>query len=366
VVIVEETPDQTKVIHVVDSRLQQTEHHLRNTILLVEEKLAKSELNPSSFVILLLRHAGVSEQIGVGQFLLLAKEDYERAWQYTSHPDYQRYISWKLGDLNSRLGNSADALLWWDRSSQLTQESRGDSGDVSTSGFRIPQTPLAQRILSSILVSKSAHLAASGKLKDAQALEESALELLRSIRPPDTIASASPPQALHALYLLQRSSLLSMHLAEVLRAQRRPVLSSIQWLSSAAESSERVARILTGSQLLTSSNPDEENPSTRSKNNQLLPVYTDSLSMNSPASALLRDARRTVAEAWNMMGILHEDYEGPRSRSALHCYERAVNWAGTAKPKGDDLQAADDILDSDWKIYWANYQRLKNAQERSE
>ncbi|KAF8910936.1 hypothetical protein CPB84DRAFT_1842212 [Gymnopilus junonius] len=357
--VIIEDPAQSQSIHVVDSRLQQTEHHLWNAILLAEKKLAKSELNPSSFMILLLRHAAVSEQIGVGPFPRLAKEDYERAWQYSSDPTYRQFIAWRLGDLDHRMGHDTDALFWWDRSSRLAQEVNQKGGAPPTGIFRIPQTPLAQRILSSVLVSRSAYLAASGKLKDAQTLEESALELLRSIPFPESIASASPPQALHALYLLQRSSLLSIHLAEVLHAQRRPVRFSMQWLASAAESSERVARILTNS-----SHADTQKESTGPKNNKLLPVYTGSYSMNNSASALLRDARRTAAEAWNMMGILHEDHEGLKSRLAFECYQRAVNWAGTVKESGKDLQAADDVLDSDWKIYWANYQRLKNVQER--
>ena len=357
-VVIEES-SQPRSLHVIDSRLQQAEYHLWNAISLTEDKFAKNQVNPSTFVALLLRHAAVSEQIGVGPFPRLAKEDYERAWQYSSDPNLRQFIAWRLGDLNHRMGHDTDAVLWWDRASQLTQGSNQDDGSRPTSIFSVPQTPLAQRVLSSVLVSKSAYLAASGNFKDAQVLEESALELLRSIPSPESIASASPPQALHSLYLLQRSSLLSMHLAEVLHAQRRPIPSSVQWLASAAESSERVARILTGSP----SHADTEKQNTIPNNKQLLPVYAKSNSMNNPAKALLRDARRTTAEAWNMMGILYEDYEGAKSHSAFECYERAVDWAGTAKGSDGECQPADDVLDSDWEIYWANYQRLKTVQE---
>ncbi|PPQ86246.1 hypothetical protein CVT25_005575 [Psilocybe cyanescens] len=369
-VMVEETTpggnssnNQTKAIHVVDARLYETERHLRNAILLIKEKLSKNGLGSHAFAMLLLRHAGILEQLGHDVHISLAKEEYECAWQYCTTPQYQEFIAWKLGDLNSRLGHNNEAIQWWNKSIQLIQESSQGSVDVSTGNQLIPHSPLAQRILASILVSKSSHLAASGNFEEAQALEESALHFLRSIRHPDSISATSSPQALHALYLLQRSSLLSIHQAEVLHAQRRPLNTSIQWLSSAAESSERVVQILTGTKSDSPSTSDRSNPSIYSKNiAELLPVYTDSSSMNTPARALLRDARRTAAEAWNMMGILHEKRDGTGSRPALECFERAVIWAGTVEGKNQSVGPAKDTLHSDWHIYWSNYQRAKNIQ----
>ncbi|KAF8964678.1 hypothetical protein BDZ97DRAFT_2005506 [Flammula alnicola] len=334
------TMDQAEAENVVDASLQQTEIYMR-------EAIERSH----ALATLLLRHAAVLEQLG-DRKISLAKEEYERALQYFSDPGHQAFIAWKIGDLSSRLGHDEDAFIWWTKASQIAQ-GPGQPAGTTSSALSIPQSPLAQRILSSIFVSESALLARSGKLTEARAIEETALNFLRSIRPPESFASASAPQALHALYLLQRSSLLSIHLAEVLHAQHHPEFSSIQYLTSAAESSERVARLLTGSQIQKSSDSDTENQSTPAINIQeLLPMYTRSRSMNTPANALLRDARRTAAEAWHLLGILYEDREGTKSPKALGCFERAINWAGTVTPDGQGLQAADDILESDWHIYW--------------
>ncbi|KAF8163295.1 hypothetical protein B0H34DRAFT_781047 [Crassisporium funariophilum] len=352
----------TTIIHVVDARLVKTEQLLRSAIELIDAD--STHHHSDTLAILLLRRANVLDQLG-DRFLLETKKQYERAWNAFAVQGLERaYIAQKLGDVNIRLGHDADALDWWAKSSQLAQGRAHLSGD-SSEPLTVPSSPMAQRILFSGLISRSAYFASSGKLKEAEHLEETALELLRSIPPPESMAAASPPQALHALYLLQRSSLLCLHLAEVLHARRRPAISSIQWLTSAAESSERVARGLTDSN---SRHPPalETNSSTGiSISGTLSPVYASSRSMNKPASALLRDAKRTAAEAWNLLGILYEDRQGPLSRTAFNCFERAVNWAGTTAPGDNDMEAADAILESDWQIYSSNYQRIKNALAKS-
>ncbi|KAH9484284.1 hypothetical protein JR316_0003765 [Psilocybe cubensis] len=362
----EEHDQSPGLTHVVDARLYETERHLNNAISLIEGNLANDDHSSHAFCMLLIRHADVLEQLGHRMHLMLAKDDYQRAWQHCKTPQYREFIAYKLGDLNSRLGRSTEAMKWWNISTQLIQERNHESVGVSTGYQSIPHSPLAQRILASILVSKSAYLAASGNIVEAQTIEESALNFLRSIRHPDSIATTSPPQALHAAYLLQRSSLLFVHQAEVFHAQRQPVNVSIQWLASAAESSERVADILTGAKFEPKSKSDRSSPLTRPKTSvELLSVYASSPSMNGPAKALLRDARRTAAEAWNMMGILHEQRDGRGSRSALECFERALSWAGTVEDDNKSLGPAKDTLHSDWHIYWSNYQRAKNIQASS-
>ncbi|CAA7271706.1 unnamed protein product [Cyclocybe aegerita] len=341
-------------LHRSDERLNKVENNLRDTIQRIEAS-PPSSIRPHTLPTLLLRHAEVLEHFGT-QSLQTAIDEYERAWSSFTDPVHKAYIAWKLGNANSRLDRDFAAREWWSRSVQLCQSS--DLGHHSA----IPKSPLAQRILFSTLVSQSAHLARSGKLQEAQGLEESTLALLRSIQSPATIASATPPESLHFLYLLQRSSLLSIHLAEVLHAQNRPTYTSVQWLTSAAESSERVARALTIPQLHLTDSDQLRNTE------KLLPSYSSSKSMNVAASELLKDARRTAADAWNLMGILHETQEGTKSRSALNCFEHAVRWASTGNKNDNKANAspADYILESDWNIYWDNYERVKSTLEKSD
>jgi len=72
---------------------------------------------------------------------------------------------------------------------------------------------------------------------------------------------------------------------------------------------------------------------------------------------LFRDARRTVAEAWNLMGVLNET-QG-QNELALQCYERAVDWAGTFTDNPDERKPTDGTLESDWAVFWGNYTRIK-------
>jgi len=216
--------------------------------------------------------------------------------------------------------------------------------------------------LASTLVSLSAFYATSGQLKQAQATEEASLDLLRAISPAKSLKAASPPQALHVLYLRHRSSLLSIHLAEVLFALQSPTATSMRWLTAAAESSERVALALTGLPLIHPDAPLSTIPHPPSSEAPLLKSFTKSNSLNKPATSLLRDARRTAAEAWNLMGVLNEETEGPKPEKALQCYERALGWAGVSADRpGGVADPGEGILEAEWKVFWENYIRARDA-----
>jgi hypothetical protein len=85
--------------------------------------------------------------------------------------------------------------------------------------------------------------------------------------------------------------------------------------------------------------------------------------MRKTATSLLRDARRTAAEAWNLMGTLNELSDGSSPEKVLRCYERAIGWAGVATGPGR-AEAAEGTLESDWRVLWGNYCRARNAVER--
>ncbi|KAF9451029.1 hypothetical protein P691DRAFT_808874 [Macrolepiota fuliginosa MF-IS2] len=349
-------------IKVINPQLQLTEDFLRVAIRRAESSPDKlySHTLPQLFIL----HGMTLEKLG-SDFLLEAKSEFERAWAgFGAQGLDSARIALKLGDIDSRLGLGDQALEWWTRALQLTDgkslQHTHEPKDLVPE--RPPLSPLAQRLLSSTLVSLSAFYAKSGQYRKAESIEERALGVLRAIRPPDSLASATPPQALHALFLLQRSSILSVHLAEVLYAQRRPTIMSMQWLTSAAESSERVARALTGLTLVKSEEFHSKNPLSHPLEQRLLTSYSSSRSMKPVAEGLLRDARRTAAEAWNLMGVLHEAREN--AKSALECFERAVEWAGSPSSEADGgKEAAEGIPDADWKMFWNNYQRVKRQGE---
>ena len=342
---------------VIDAALQKTDHFLRSAIRIAEEKAASGTLGPSTLNDLLLHHASVLERLGESS-RGICKSEYERAWAISPDP----HVAWKLGDLNSRSGQTDDALAWWTRAILLACDKKSDGREpILAVPSTAPSSPQAQRTLASALVSVSAFYATSGQFKKAQQVEESALNLIRSIPPPASLATASPAQALHALFLLHRSSLLSIHLAEVLHAQKQPSMTSIQWLTSAAESSERIAYALTGLPLDGFQRRDSV---PQSQDRPLLRTYLSSHSMNRVASNLLRDASRTAAEAWHLIGVLHEASDGQASGKALMCYERAVEWAGKTVPQSDAKVAGDGTLEAEWNALWKNYTRLRQQASR--
>jgi tetratricopeptide (TPR) repeat protein len=343
--------------HLVEKRLQRAHEFLRAAIGVADERAASGQLSSRAISELLIRHADVLERMKFLDALLESRSQLLRALAGFEHSGNEAArTALRLGDLSIRLGGSDEALSWWYRALRLTQ---GRNDDETTNILSpllesVPKSPMAQRTLASTLVSLSAFYAKDGQLSRAQEIGESSLSILRSISPSTSTTDNSPPQALHALYLLQRSSVLSIHLAEVLFSLQKPVSASIQYLRSAATSSERVALALTG---LPQTHPDaplSQIPHLPASETPLLQVYTSSNSMRHPASSLLRSARRTAAEAWNLLGVLSED-ESPEK--ALECYERALGWIGVKADGPGGIGEA--VLKDEWSLLWKNYVKAR-------
>ncbi|KAJ7046775.1 hypothetical protein C8F04DRAFT_1061706 [Mycena alexandri] len=353
---VEEDPGQGT--NMVDAVLLRTELCLRGALTIAEKPDIVGRLHPCTLPDILTRRASILERLGPAH-LPESRAQYDRVFRLLGGKGLQAArIAVKIGDLNQRLGEGADALAWWARAVQLV----GDDETI-TSVPAVPpvppSSPAAQRILASALVSTSAFYGMTRQLRQAQTFEEDALDLLRSIRPPESLASASPPQALHALSLLHRSAVLSLHLSEVLYAQRAPVAECVMRLQDAATSSERVAYALAGTSV-----PDSE---------KLVPSAVDPLGkeylsnpyLEKPASDLLRDARRSAADAWNLMGELTEKMGPSHRQLALGYYTRALAWAGRMNKAGK-MEPAESTLRDDWRLLWKNYARMKRVVDLSE
>ncbi|KAG6818122.1 hypothetical protein H0H87_000027 [Tephrocybe sp. NHM501043] len=349
---------QPRSLQLVDAKMKMAESFMRGALRVADEC---PNAHPETITQLIARNATILERLG-GESLYQAKTEFERAWAGFSGQGLDAaHIALRIGEISSQLGQSNDVLAWWSRAITLANGTIPDELEKLPAVLKTaPSSPRAQRILSTTLVSLSAFYAKTGNLNQAQALEEATLTMLRSVPPPASLASASAPQALHALYLLHRSSLISIHLAEVLYARKQPHTQSIQYLTSAADSSERVARALTGNTPPMSEASTTTTSATPPQETAPIPAYTSSRSMKKPANALLRDARRTSAEAWNLIGILNET-QGKDLPAALWCYERAVQWAGTAVE--GSMQPREGILHSEWVVIWDNYTRAKRIMD---
>jgi tetratricopeptide (TPR) repeat protein len=348
-------------VEVVDSNLEYAQNFLRVAISAAEQKLSSdaNALRPSTFPELLSRHASVLERMGSQNELFESRAQYERAWGgLPGKGADSAHVALKLGDLNRRLGDNEEALAWWTRAIQLAGGGvMGKFQLINLVPESLPSSPLLQRTLTSALVSLSAFFATAGLLNEAQTIQEASLKLLRSIRPLESPQSTSPPQNLHDLYITLRCALISIHLAEVLFAQNKTTEVSMPWLTYAALSSERVIFALTNS---SSGNTDANIHYPPSKSS-LLPVYIKSRSMNKPATNLLRNAKRSVAVSWNLLGELNEKASGTNSEKVLECYERAVRWAGVEDETGRNWRPREEIVESDWKVIWDNYVRARDA-----
>lgn len=356
-------------MNVVEARLEYAADFITAALKAAEER--KEKLLPQTMNTLLVRRASILELMGTRDALFEARLEFENVWRYASSTlsaTERAKLALKLGDLNGRLGDTEDARSWWSQAIQLTNGQDIDLTKPPAVPESVPPTPLAQRTLVSTLVSLSVHYATTGQLRPTQLLQESALNLIRTIPVPASFNRSTAPQALHALYLLHRSALLSIHHAEVLYALRSPPPDSIAWLQNAAESSERVARVLTGLPAVHPDAPTSKIPHPPASEKPLIPAFTKSVSVHKPASSLLRDSRRSAAEAWNLIGILTES-EGHKDSAAkaLECYERALGWAGVAADRvGNIGQAGDGVLEAEWKVLWANYVRVKDASRKKD
>lgn len=353
-------------LNVVESRLEFAQAFLNVALGYALQRSESGKLRAETLLELLQRRASVMELMGSRDNLFESRRELERVWSMFPRKgiDAAR-TALKLGDLNQRLGDRDDALTWWARAIQLVQSNNTKVPvEIPPPVPGTPPTsPLGQRTLISTLVSLSAFYATTGQLRQARDVQEASLNLLRSLPQPSSFDTTSPAHALHAMYILHRSSLLSIHHAEVHYALRSKPNTSIEWLTRAAESSERVAFTLTGLPLTHPDAPGSRIPHPPSSEAPLLETYAKSVSMKKPARNLLRDSRRTAAEAWNLLGVLAESSNTPGSaEKALEYYERALGWASVSGDRAGGIgKAGEGTLESEWKVLWNNYVRARNA-----
>ena len=82
--------------------------------------------------------------------------------------------------------------------------------------------------------------------------------------------------------------------------------------------------------------------------------------MKKPAKSLIRDARRSAAEAWNLLGVLHEERGDVKSlQTSLDCYERALGWAGVSA--SGDGKSGEGILEVEWNALRGNHSRVREV-----
>ncbi|TFK54888.1 hypothetical protein OE88DRAFT_973238 [Heliocybe sulcata] len=334
-------------------------------------KARRDRLHPETLSTLLARHANILERMGTRAALFECRSDYEQVWDALGGRGVEAArVALKLGDLNKRLGDSEDALAWWSRAIHLAAATPSLE-PVPTVPSSLPSSPLAQRTLAQTLVSLSAFYATTDQLKPASTLESAALTLLTPVLAARVPATAHPAQTLHTLFLRHRAALLAFHRAEVSFALRT---ADNQWcisqLESAARASEGVVLALTGAPSVHPDAPESNipHPPVAEGERSLLKTWADSQSMQRPAINLLRDARRSATEAWNLVGVLYEGTgkkKGDAER-ALECYERALGWAGVkADRAGNVAEPGEGTLEEEWRRLWGNYVRAREVVMKS-
>ena len=342
--------------NIVDSATQSAQDFLNIAISMAMTNRANgSNVSEETLRMLIIRHSILLESLGYKDSLLEARSGLERMWKAFPPSGIEAsQIAQRLGDLNRRLGDLDDAVVWWTRAVQFAE------GKEPTTTLVVPTSPptspVAQRSLVSTLVSVSAFYATTGQLKKAREVEILSLDLIRSFKQPSSFSSSSLGGTLHALYILHRSAILSIHLAEVEHGLRSSPETSIQWLTNAAESSERVAYALSEAAQRDSRRTIPLSAVARSS---LIASYSGSGSMQRPASSLFRDSRRSAAEAWHLIGILTEGSQTGNSAKAAECYGRALGWIGVDVEKLDE--GALPQVDEEWTPLLKHYIRVKSS-----
>ncbi|KAF9053668.1 hypothetical protein BDZ89DRAFT_1056246 [Hymenopellis radicata] len=326
-------PESTRAKHnpsaLLNFGLSNSVEALAKALAIAEVKDAAGKLHPGTLTLLLKHQAAMSL--------------YERIWARETSP----FVAWRLGDVCNGLGKKDEAVAWWSRAIQLC-EGHSPSDTVQSAGTStLPSSPAHQRVLASTLVSLSSYYATNGKLKEADALQNNALQLFQSSLPSESSDEASPPQALHFSTILQRASVVSLHHAEVLFGMGKKPAECIQWLSSAAEFSSHVARALAEKEL-------EERP----EQLHVSPAYVESPFLQQPAKDLFIEARRTAAEAWKLMGVLRERTKGD-PKDLVHCYEQALKWSGKLDAEGNRIPDLNVTQSAKWDALVKNRNRLE-------
>jgi hypothetical protein len=244
---------------------------------------------------------------------------------------------------------------------------------------RPPSSPAAQRTLVAALLSISAHYSKINQLKEAKRIQEYAISLINAMVPMPKASSyvsreaQSAGQTLHHMYLLQRKSVLVLHHAEVTYSlapssvlwKPRQLTEPVMDLLTAATSSEVVAQVLTGTSSLPSevpyggsSRPDTERPKVSHPAASHAPLalgYSESPWLRPSARSVLRDARRTAVEAWDLCGVLYKEMDGGEMK-AVECFERALGWAEEPRSEGELLGAA--TVEA-WESLWERYMEAR-------
>ncbi|KAG8696043.1 hypothetical protein FRC08_007400 [Ceratobasidium sp. 394] len=334
-------------LNVFERKYAAAESFLRGAI----DETRKRILDPHDRALLELmaRHAAVVERMGGRANLEAARNEWTALLELcpTQGNDAAR-IAKRIGDLSARLGDPELAMDAWSRSLKAVE---------STDPEKLPSEPAAQRSAVSALLSISGNYALRRELRYARATEETTLSLLEPLPTPPLARTtkSTAPEQLHGLFLYHRSALFAIHLAEVLWAQssRKNLPTSLEYLKTAAEKSEQTARLLTGTPRVHPDVPLSSVPHPPVPNSKLLGVFSSSRTLKQPARSLLRDARRSAAEAWNLRGLLLE--KGKNDKEALECFERALEWAGGQ----DNLEGEGDVPEKDRKNIWRNWARVR-------
>ncbi|EJD44059.1 hypothetical protein AURDEDRAFT_185117 [Auricularia subglabra TFB-10046 SS5] len=341
-----------------DNRLLWAHAFLLNAI----HRAHKRDPNSLALPVLMHRDAAVLERLGTRPDLSQAVDRYMLAMaaHRADSPERAR-IAAKIGDIAARLGESDSARIWW--TDAVRRASRQDLPEDRIVPKALPESPYDQRTLCTALLALSSSYSAAGNFKQAAELQRSARALIapHAITPsPSQDAVRALPAHLHAYFLAHRSSLFAIHLAEVTFAtapkgswlpfkskSSSPAEpeSPLGLLRGAAEASERIALALQGL-------PHTPVPPPSAADGPLLPAFAKaSRALREPAAALLRDARRSAAQAWRLSGILHSA-QGEDGR-ALDCFTRALAWAGAGEP-------APDTLEVEWQAIWTAYTQTKD------
>ncbi|KAH7343471.1 hypothetical protein B0J17DRAFT_625173 [Rhizoctonia solani] len=334
-------------LNVFERKYAAAEGFLRGAIEAAQKRI--SEPNDHAILELMSLHAGVVERMGGRTNLEAARIEWEALLGLLPpRSNDAARVAKRLGDLNARLGNMKLALEAWNRS-------------LEAAGFikqeKITTNPYSQRLIISTLLSMSGNYALQRQLQLARQTEEMALSLLEPLPPPSLsrITKDTAPEQLHNLFTSHRSALFMMHTAEVLWAQspRKNLTTSLDYLSKAAEKSEQTALLLTGTPRIHPDVPLSSVPHPPVPNASLLNVFGSSKTLKQPARSLLRDARRSSAEAWNLRGLLLEGEK--RDKEALECFERALEWAGGQ----NNIEGEGDVLERERKQIWRNWTKLR-------
>lgn len=334
-------------LNIYELKYAAAESFIRGAIQAAQKRL--SEPNDRALLELMNLHAAVVERMGGQSNLEAARIEREALLSLLpTSSNFTARTAKRLGDLNARLGNTSTAVDNWSRSLEA-------AGFTSTD--KIPSEPSAQRAIISALLSMSGNYALQRELQLAKQTEETALSILEPLPTPSLvrITKDTAPEQLHKLFTYHRSALFKIHLAEVMWAQssRKNLSASLEHLKLAAERSEHTALLLTGTPRIHPDVPLSSVPHPPVPNADLLTVFGSSKTLRQPARSLLRDARRSAAEAWNLRGLLLEGGKG--DKEALECFERALEWAGGQ----NNIEGEGDVLERDRKQIWRNWTRVR-------